>query len=121
MQRQFYRAFEFGSEYLMTLLDASVSGEFGTFLFDSEKQRVDAGVFDLCESIWTHLQNRSDLRNPHYQANDVVAVIPSSNMALLELWSSVYLRLDVSAMHDKDKAFAKAQDTLRNHLHEQQI
>lgn len=107
MQRQFFRAFEFGSEYLVHLLDASLSGECGTFLFDCEKQRVDAGVYDLCESVWTRLASRADeLRNPHFLSGGGSGggvVLPSSNLALLELWSALFLRLDVGASHEKDR------------------
>ena len=110
MQRQFFKAFEFSAEYLVVLLDASLSGEFGTFLFDSEKQRMDSRVYHVCESVWSALGARKDLRNPHYVLGDRTVVMPSSNMALLELWSAVYLRMDVSANHEKDKSLIQLQD-----------
>ncbi len=110
MERQFYTSFEFGSEYLVLLYDATLSGQFGTFLFDTEKERVDQGCYDLCDSVWTHLRERSDLRNPHYKAGDAVAIFPSTHLALLSLWSRVYLRLPIDATFERDLAFSKLQD-----------
>jgi hypothetical protein len=113
MQRQFYTSFEFGSEYLVAIFDASMSGQFGTFLFDSEKERVDSGCFDLCDSVWTHLRERTELRNPHYRPGEMSAVFPSTHLALLSLWNRVYLRLPIDATFERDRAFAKLQEQMK--------
>jgi hypothetical protein len=98
---------------LVALYDASLSGQFGTFLFDSEKDRVDNGCFDLCDSVWTHLRSRTELRNPHYRAGEMAAVFPSTHLALLSLWNRVYLRLPIDATFERDLAFAKLQEKMK--------
>lgn len=109
MQRQFYSSFEFGSEYLVVLLDASYSGQFGTFLYDSEAERMQNSVFNRCESVWDHLDGRRDeLRNPHYKASDEDRpLFPSTHLSHLVLWNRVYLRLSLDAEHEKNKAMMR--------------
>ena len=111
MTRQFHTAFEFSSEYLVTLLDASYSGQFGTFLFDSEKERLENGC-DKCPSAWDYLETRwEDLRNPYYIAepSQNISIYPSTHLAHLALWTRVFLRLDTHAEHEKEKAFLRLQ------------
>lgn len=84
------RAVEFGSEYLAVLLEVAISGEFGTFLFDNEKERVHAGVYSRSGSVWSHLRARyAQLRNPSYQPRGV-SLYPSTRMCHLRLWTRVH-------------------------------
>ncbi|EPS72804.1 hypothetical protein M569_01952, partial [Genlisea aurea] len=53
-------AFEFSSVFLVDLLDCVLSCRFGNFFCNSEKERVQAGVYDCCGCLWTYL---SDLRD----------------------------------------------------------
>ena len=109
MQRQFKSAFEFGSSYLVVLLEAQYSGQYGTFLFDSEQERIENHVYEQCQSVWDHLELRADeLRNPRYVSmekkedenapSDKVydlshrALIPKTQLPSLHFWSDVYLR-----------------------------
>jgi hypothetical protein len=70
--QQFPFSFEFNEHFLVDIFDEAVSGRFGTFLFDSEKERKENGVFEQTVSLWTWLLNpssRSKYVNPLYMYN----------------------------------------------------
>ena len=50
---QFPTSFEFNERLLVALAEHSTSGRFGTFLFDCERQRVEAGLSTLTHSLWS--------------------------------------------------------------------
>lgn len=108
LTRQFYSAFEFCSEYLVVLLDTSYSGQFGTFLFDCERERVEHNVFERSRSVWDYLEGRwHELRNPHYRVNEIVQLFPSTNLAHLALWNRVFLRTSFESDYERDRNFLK--------------
>lgn len=68
--RQFPDAFEFNERFLLDVAKHSYSGLFGTFLFNNEKERHEAGVKRKTESIWTVLcaKNTAEMyQNPLYR------------------------------------------------------
>lgn len=94
MVRQFPRAFEFGSSYLVAVVDSAYSGQFGTFLFDSEKERMDAKVYQRCASAWDHLNSQTHLKNPAFVANNdgPPHLFPSTKMMHMALWDRMFVR-----------------------------
>ncbi|XP_073041858.1 phosphatidylinositol-3-phosphatase myotubularin-1-like isoform X1 [Primulina eburnea] len=52
-------AFEFSSIFLVDLLDCMLSGRFGNFFCNSDKERQEAGIYDSCACLWIYL---ADLR-----------------------------------------------------------
>jgi hypothetical protein len=105
MQRQFCASFEFGETYLTILLDATYSGQFGTFLFDSVKERQEINCDERTGSVWDHLEaHRDELRNPLYTAGKTFPHIPSTKMSSLGFWSRVYLRLKYEDEREKGMA-----------------
>jgi hypothetical protein len=69
LTRQFPRAFEFNERLLAVLAEHSYSGAFGTFLVDSEAQRVVAGLPFTTPSVWDHLRapsRRTAFSNARY-------------------------------------------------------
>lgn len=93
MVRQFPRDFEFGSSYLATVVESAYSGQFGTFLFDSEKQRMEAKLYERCASVWDHVNTVASLKNPNYQPNTDGApqLFPSTKMMHMALWTRMFL------------------------------
>ncbi|OQR91477.1 myotubularin [Thraustotheca clavata] len=67
--RQFPCSFEFNSRYLILILDHLYACRFGTFLYDSESQRVAEERIAPTVSLWTYLSSLevSLISNPFYE------------------------------------------------------
>lgn len=62
--------FEFNERFLRRLLYHLYSCQYGTFLYDSEKQRVDAKVKERTRSAWDYFLARKEMfTNPEYIAD----------------------------------------------------
>ncbi|XP_049847931.1 myotubularin-related protein 2-like [Schistocerca gregaria] len=101
--RQCPESFEFTPEFLVWLLDAAQSGRYGTFLFDSEKQREEKGGSLPCvwaylaelEQEWQSQRERgstwSGWVNPNYTVKDG-GVTGKLSASRLRLWESYFYR-----------------------------
>lgn len=69
---QFPSAFEFNERYLMLVIDHLYSCRFGTFLYDSERERVVEEARRPTNSLWTYLstKNPAMVANPFYYSHD---------------------------------------------------
>ncbi|KAE8904234.1 hypothetical protein PF005_g15083 [Phytophthora fragariae] len=65
-------AFEFNERYLILILDHLYSCRFGTFLYDSERERVEEEALHPTQSLWSFLStvDRSVVLNPFYQPHN---------------------------------------------------
>lgn len=96
--RQFPDAFEFSDAYLQELGDHLYSCRFGTFLCDSERDRVKWDVRRQTQSVWTHLcdDDNDVFVNPHYcptkQSPHASVLIPCVSARRIVLWEARYLR-----------------------------
>ncbi|GMF43871.1 unnamed protein product [Phytophthora fragariaefolia] len=65
-------AFEFNERYLMLILDHLYSCRFGTFLYDSERERVEQESLHPTQSLWSFIStvDRSVVQNPFYQPHN---------------------------------------------------
>lgn len=94
LTQQFPTAFEFNNEYLITLADHHLSGWFGTFLYNNEKERVQERISQKTFSIWSFLShNHHSFSNPSYIPEKNV-LIPVGSIKTMRFWSSYYLRYD---------------------------
>lgn len=69
LQRQFPKRFEFNSVYLQRLHKELYAGQYGTFLFDSEAERIRVEASQRTRSVWELFMPGQDLdeyRNPVY-------------------------------------------------------
>ncbi|PLW18148.1 hypothetical protein PCANC_09952 [Puccinia coronata f. sp. avenae] len=69
LQCQYPKRFEFNSSYLERLHEELHAGNYGTFLFDSEKERIEANVSHLTRSVWELFLPPNDIsqyKNPEY-------------------------------------------------------
>jgi myotubularin-related protein 1/2 len=67
LMRQFPTSFEFNEHFLITMLDHVTSCRFGTFLFNSARERFEAKVAEKSMSLWTWMlspENRFRYQNP---------------------------------------------------------
>ncbi|XP_078401927.1 phosphatidylinositol-3,5-bisphosphate 3-phosphatase MTMR2 isoform X1 [Cetorhinus maximus] len=93
MTRQFPTAFEFNEFFLVTILDHLYSCLFGTFLFNSEQQRVKEGLQRSTVSLWAYINSQlEEFVNPLYVNYYNHVLYPVASMRHLELWISYYIR-----------------------------
>ncbi|KAI0971684.1 protein-tyrosine phosphatase-like protein [Xylaria arbuscula] len=67
--RQHPTRFEFNERFLRRLLYHLHAGQYGSFLFNCEKQRIDARVHERTRSVWDYfLSRKSEFLNPNYDS-----------------------------------------------------
>ncbi|KAF4627880.1 hypothetical protein G7Y89_g10275 [Cudoniella acicularis] len=70
--RQFPTRFEFNERFLRRLLYHLYSCQYGTFLYNNEKSRKDAGVQERTHSVWAYfLSQRAGFTNPDYDGGKI--------------------------------------------------
>uniref|UniRef100_A0A0A9Y770 phosphatidylinositol-3,5-bisphosphate 3-phosphatase n=3 Tax=Lygus hesperus TaxID=30085 RepID=A0A0A9Y770_LYGHE len=90
--QEFPNAFEFNDCFLITIVDHLYSCRFGTFLYNSEKERVTNQVKQKTISLWSHVNGTIDLyKNPLYFAQQQV-LRPVASMRHIRLWRGLYCR-----------------------------
>lgn len=93
MTRQFPSAFEFNEYFLINILDHLYSCLFGTFLSNSEQQRVKEGLLKETVSLWSFINSQpEDFTNPLYVSYSDHVLYPVASMRHLELWTGYYVR-----------------------------
>ncbi|KAI0481636.1 protein-tyrosine phosphatase-like protein [Xylaria cf. heliscus] len=67
--RQHPTRFEFNERFLRRLLYHLYAGQYGTFLYNCEKQRIDAHARERTRSVWDYfLSRKHEFLNPDYDA-----------------------------------------------------
>ncbi|KAK5605340.1 Myotubularin- protein 1 [Crenichthys baileyi] len=93
MTRQFPAAFEFNELFLVTVLDHLYSCLFGTFLCNSEQERVAKEVQTKTVSLWSYINSQpNDFTNAFYVDYENHVLYPLLSSRHLELWTSYYAR-----------------------------
>ncbi|KAK9971516.1 hypothetical protein ABG768_024879 [Culter alburnus] len=93
MMRQFPSAFEFNELFLVTILDHLYSCLFGTFLYNSEQERVEKEVNSKTVSLWSYINSQpEDFTNPFYVDYENHVLYPLATLRHLELWTGYYVR-----------------------------
>uniref|UniRef100_A0AAQ5ZY01 Phosphatidylinositol-3,5-bisphosphate 3-phosphatase n=1 Tax=Amphiprion ocellaris TaxID=80972 RepID=A0AAQ5ZY01_AMPOC len=93
MSRQFPAAFEFNELFLITVLDHLYSCLFGTFLYNSEQERMAKEVQAKTVSLWSYINSQpEDFTNPFYVDYENHVLYPLVSSRHLELWTSYYAR-----------------------------
>ena len=97
IQRQIPDAFEFNSELLIFLADASYSCEFGNFLCNNERERDMLQLYRNSTSVWDYVLDKnvqkSRFANHSYEL-ERGAIWPSSATRHLVFWDDYYMRFD---------------------------
>ncbi|XP_062850244.1 myotubularin-related protein 1a isoform X2 [Trichomycterus rosablanca] len=93
MMRQFPSAFEFNELFLITILDHLYSCLFGTFLYNSEQERMEKEIEKKTVSLWSYMNSQlEDFTNPFYVNYENQVLYPLASLRHLELWVSYYVR-----------------------------
>uniref|UniRef100_A0A8C5HUC9 Phosphatidylinositol-3,5-bisphosphate 3-phosphatase MTMR2 n=1 Tax=Gouania willdenowi TaxID=441366 RepID=A0A8C5HUC9_GOUWI len=89
LTRQFPAAFEFNEYFLVTILDHLYSCLFGTFLCNSEQQRLK----ERAVSLWSYINSQlEEFSNPLYVNYSNHVLFPVVSLRHLELWVGYYIR-----------------------------
>ncbi|XP_034746901.1 myotubularin-related protein 2 isoform X1 [Etheostoma cragini] len=93
LTRQFPAAFEFNEYFLVTILDHLYSCLFGTFLGNSEQQRLKEEVPKRTVSLWAYINSQlEEFTNPLYVNYSNHVLFPVVSLRHLELWVGYYIR-----------------------------
>ncbi|GAM18046.1 hypothetical protein SAMD00019534_012210 [Acytostelium subglobosum LB1] len=95
VQCYYHDFFEFNEQYLIAILDALYSCQYGTFLCNSDKERV--SIKTKTVSLWTQLNSpsiRQHFTNPFYNPNRprVPSPMPVWRGEHVQLWRTYYYR-----------------------------
>ncbi|XP_078044859.1 phosphatidylinositol-3-phosphate phosphatase isoform X2 [Augochlora pura] len=99
ISRQLPNALEFNEHFLITILDHLYSCRFGTFLYNSERERVQAQVKQKTVSLWSYINSQLSLyQNPLYWSQPTYqpVLLPIASMRYIRPWKSVYCRWNPS-------------------------
>lgn len=100
LQYQHPTRFEFNERFLRRLLYHLFSCQYGTFLFDSERQRATASAAERTRSVWDYfLARREQFVNPRYDATIDDAVRGRERMLFPDIsrvrwWAELFGRTD---------------------------
>uniref|UniRef100_L7M0Y8 phosphatidylinositol-3,5-bisphosphate 3-phosphatase n=1 Tax=Rhipicephalus pulchellus TaxID=72859 RepID=L7M0Y8_RHIPC len=94
IMNQFKNAFEFNEHFLITILDHLYSCLFGTFLYNSEQQRVKENVRERTQSLWSMVNSEIDeYTNPLYASYPQQHILfPVASLRRIQLWKGYYCR-----------------------------
>ncbi|XP_071515135.1 phosphatidylinositol-3,5-bisphosphate 3-phosphatase MTMR6 isoform X2 [Panulirus ornatus] len=96
-------AFEFNERYLLVLHDHVYSSQFGTFIGNCQKDRVDLRLAERTYSLWGYMRcHESEHRNPLYRRDSTADVLrlnlcPQS----IRFWRGMYNRFE-NGIHPRE-------------------
>ena len=99
LQVQFPQQFEFNETFLLDLQKQLYECRFGNFLYNSEKERTEAGVANKTASVWSEMlgpANEAKYRNPAWANNDKEVLFPDAKK--VQWWTGWFKREDMNAM-----------------------
>ncbi|XP_075054862.1 phosphatidylinositol-3,5-bisphosphate 3-phosphatase MTMR2 [Mixophyes fleayi] len=112
MTRQFPHAFEFNEHFLLTILDHLYSCLFGTFLCNSEQQRVQECLPQETVSVWSYINGQlEDFTNPMFVDYSDHVLYPVNSTRHLQLWTGYYIRWNPRTM-SQDAINSRCKDLL---------
>lgn len=94
--RQFPLSFEFNEHFLLALCHHVYSCAFGTFLFESEKERSDISLARKTPSVWTWLLDKSRIllfMNPLYRSSSL-KLLPNCTAKHIIIWERLHCQND---------------------------
>ncbi|EGC35806.1 hypothetical protein DICPUDRAFT_32762 [Dictyostelium purpureum] len=93
LMNQYYDYFEFNENYLITILDALYSCQFGTFLCNNDKER--SAIKKDTVSLWSVINSNplDPFKNPFYNNKSLKPYhLPEWRSEHIVLWKNYYLR-----------------------------
>lgn len=93
--QQFPNAFEFNEFFLTTILDHLYSCLFGTFLYNTDKERRENKLHTRTQSLWSFINSqRSLFLNPMYcsDLDNKMTLFPVASIRYMKFWKGYYCR-----------------------------
>ncbi|KAM4555843.1 myotubularin-related protein 7a [Odontesthes bonariensis] len=104
LMEQFPCAFEYNERFLITIHSHIYSCQFGNFIGNSQRERIEKGVCEKTHSLWSYLwTNRADYTNPLYRPDHSQTqglLRPSTAPYCFKFWRGLYNRFD-RGMHPR--------------------
>lgn len=103
LMEQFPMSFQFNETFLFTLHDHVHSCQFGTFIGNCEKDRLDLRLSERTFSLWGYMANHlNEYINPLYSPEESPDVlIPNLIPQNIKFWRSMYCRFE-SGIHPRE-------------------
>lgn len=101
---QFPCQFEFTEGYLLKLVQHTYSCLFGTFLCNTQKERVSESLHRHTASVWRLLEDKKFVNRLYAPTAEHEVLYPATNIQSLKLWASVYLSNSSSFASTEDVA-----------------
>uniref|UniRef100_A0A2L2YBW1 phosphatidylinositol-3,5-bisphosphate 3-phosphatase n=1 Tax=Parasteatoda tepidariorum TaxID=114398 RepID=A0A2L2YBW1_PARTP len=102
LTQQFPTSFQFNERFLLTIHDHVYSCQFGTFLGNCEKERMDLRLSERTYSLWGYLMNHlSEFLNPLYRRDVDDALHLNAAPQTIKFWRGMYNRFD-NGVHPRE-------------------
>ncbi|XP_039294729.1 myotubularin-related protein 6 isoform X1 [Nilaparvata lugens] len=103
LTHQFPRAFQFNERFLLTLHDHLNSCQYGTFIGNCEKDRVDLRLNERTYSLWGYMANHmNEYMNPLYDSSFAPQTLkPCLAPQSFKFWRGMYCRFE-SGVHPRE-------------------
>ncbi|XP_035231649.1 myotubularin-related protein 6-like [Stegodyphus dumicola] len=102
LTQQFPSSFQFNERFLLTIHDHVYSCQFGTFIGNCEKDRVDLRLSERTYSLWGYLMNHlSEFLNPLYRRDLDDVLHPSPAPQTMKFWRGMYNRFE-NGVHPRE-------------------
>lgn len=127
ISQQFPHALEFNEHFLITILDHLYSCRFGTFLYNTERERVTEELKKRTVSLWSYINETADqYRNPLYcgtPAANKIVLKPIASARHIKLWRGLYCRWNPSMrvqdpIYQRTRELLVLQDQLQNQVND---
>lgn len=113
--KQFPNSLEFNEHFLITILDHLYSCRFGTFLYNTERERSNSELKTKTVSLWSFINSSHEqYRNPLYggrNSNIQTVLKPVASMRHIRLWKGLYCRWNPS-MRAQDPIYQRTRELL---------
>ncbi|XP_014786257.1 myotubularin-related protein 8 isoform X2 [Octopus bimaculoides] len=108
MTHQFPCAFQFNERFLLVLHDHVFSCQYGTFIGNCEKDRIDLRLSERTHSLWGYIHKyMNDFINPIFQKDNMATkasglLFPNTCPQIFRFWKGMYNRFD-TGVHPREE------------------
>lgn len=102
LSQQFPSIFQFNERFLLTIHDHVYSCQFGTFIGNCEKDRLDLRLRERTYSLWGYLSNHlPEYLNPLYKPSNDDLLKPELAPQTIKFWRGMYNRFE-NGVHPRE-------------------
>ncbi|CAG2253626.1 MTMR6_7_8 [Mytilus edulis] len=105
LMQQFPCAFQFNDRFLITIHDHVYSCQFGTFVGNCEKDRLDLRLSERTYSLWGYItKHMTEFLNPFYKKSyehQEPVIMPNTSPQCVKFWAGMYNRYE-NGIHPRE-------------------